>query len=381
MIADTTRAKHVYFLFYAASAALLPVLSLYYQEAGLRGAQIGLLTALWPAGSVLGAAAWSALADATGRHRALLMIATGMTVIASQLLLVGSSFWTLMPIALAFALFSSPIVPIVDDAVLTILADRRSHYGRLRLWGAVGWGVSAPLVGLLVDAGGLSMSFPVYGVLMTGVLISAAGLPVGRSSTGANVLRGLRTMVGDPRWVVFLSIVLMRGIGGAFVHHYLFIYLAEIGGGGALRGVALAVATMSELAAYLLAERLVRRVGARRILFISLLATTVRLLLYSMITNPIVALAPQLLHGVTFALFLVAGVNYAREIAPEGISATAQAVFTSTNMGVGGFIGALLGGWFYELFGIRRMYLIAAGIGLIALVGFLVGSVRQRRQA
>jgi predicted MFS family arabinose efflux permease len=116
------------------------------------------------------------------------------------------------------------------------------------------------------------------------------------------------------------------------------------------------------------------RFGPRRTILFALGATAVRLFLYSVISNPVLALAVQVMHGATFSLFLVAAVNYAKELAPPGMGATAQAVLTSTNMGAGGIIGALLGGVLYDRMGIQPMFLTAAVLLAVAFVAFAVAA-------
>ena len=366
MLSASGRGKAVYFFYYAAAAALLPVLTLYYEQVGLTGSQVGILAALWPAGSVIGAASWGALADATGRHKRVMIATIAGSLVAAQFFRIGAGFWALLPTALAFALVSSPIMPLVDNAVMESLGERRHRYGRVRLWGAIGWGVTAPLVGLMIDRSSLQIVFPFYGGLMVVTLVAALLLPVSGIRGGVNVRKGVRAMAGDRRWVLFLVIVLVRGIGGAFTHHYLFIYINAIGGDGLLRGLALATSTVSELVAFAFADRLVRRLGSRRLLLLALVVTSVRLFLYSIIEIPELVLLPQLLHGITFSLFLVAGVTYAQEISAPGMGATAQSVFTSTNMGLGGIVGALLGGMLYQALGIHAMYLVASIFTLAA---------------
>lgn len=156
----------VFLFYYAAAATVVPVLTLYYKELGVSGQLLGVLAAIWPAGNVVGAALWGAAADATGRHRLVLALSIVSAVAAAQLFLLGSSFLTLAPIVVVFALAMSPIMPVVDNAVLESLGRERSKYGKVRLFGAIGWGISAPLVGVLIDRLGLQIVFPVYGVLM-----------------------------------------------------------------------------------------------------------------------------------------------------------------------------------------------------------------------
>lgn len=374
MKAKALSGRLVFLFYYAAAATVVPVLTLYYREQGVSGQLLGVLAAIWPAGNVIGAALWGAAADATGRHRLVLALSIAAAIGSAQLFLLGSSFLTLAPIVVVFALAMSPIMPVVDNSVLEALGRERSKYGKVRLFGAIGWGVAAPLVGVLIDRLGLRIVFPVYGALMTLTLGVSFLLPVGHGRLGTNIRAGFRMMASDRRWATFLAVVMIRGIGGAFILHFLFIYLADIGGSGTLRGVALAIATAGEMVVFFYAHAVLERFGPRRTILFALGATALRLFLYSVISNPVLALAVQVMHGATFSLFLVAAVNYAKELSPPGMGATAQAVLTSTNMGAGGIIGALLGGLLYDRIGIQPMFMAAAILLAIAFAAFAVAA-------
>lgn len=369
------RGTAVYLLFYAANAAVLPVLTLYYESLGVDGARLGLLAAIWPAGSMVGASVWGAIADSSGRHRFVLRIAIVSTIGTAQLFLLGSGFATLVPIVAIFALSLAPVSPMLDHAVVTDLGSRHHLFGRVRLWGAVGWGVSAPLLGMLVDATSLRIVFPAYAVLMGGLLAATLTLPVPGSRLGRGVFAGLGSMVRDRRWRFFLLTVFIAGTGSTMIHHYLFVYLNAIGGSGTMRGIALAVATVSELVVLGFADRLLRRFGPQRLILAALAAVGVRMLGYGFINNPVLALVPQLLHGTSFAMLLVAGVAMARELAPDGMGATAQAVYSATHMGAAGIVGALLGGVLYRSLGPNGLFL-ASGTAALGLLVALVAGVQ-----
>lgn len=372
----SSRGRAVYLAFYAANAALLPMLTLYYESVGVTGARLGLLAALWPAGSIVGASLWGALADATGRHRLVLSAAILGAAAIAQLFFVGTGFVTLLPIVMLFALAVAPVGPMLDNAVLMSLGRRQERFGRVRLWGAIGWGVAAPLSGVLMDRKGLTSVFPVYALLMATLLVTSLRLPVPATSIGRGIYAGFASIARSRQWRYFLLLVLAGGMGNAFVHHYLYIYLNAIGGSGTLRGIALAVATVSELAVFGFADRLLRRYRPYTLILVAMAGVGIRAILMGVITDPLVALLPQLLHGVSFSLLLVAGVAVARRLAPEGMSATAQALFTGTHMGAAGVTGALLGGLLYRFVPVSDVFLFA-GVAELAMV-MVFGLLRRR---
>jgi PPP family 3-phenylpropionic acid transporter len=107
-----------------------------------------------------------------------------------------------------------------------------------------------------------------------------------------------------------------------------------------------------------------------------------RLLAWSLIGDPYLALSFQLLNGLAFGALWLAGVAYARQIAPEGMGATAQGLLSGVYFGFSSAIGALLGGVWYEQLGSWGMYRWGGGVMLIGLVIFvLAGSVRVRSRA
>jgi len=373
------RARSVYFLFYGAWAAFIPFLPLYYQSLGYKGGQIGLLTSLVPLITLVGAPVWSGLADATHRHRAVLLGAmVGAMGAVGVILGVRTLGWLALGVG-AYAFFNAPIIPLVDHSVLTMLGERRSEYGKIRLWGAVGWGLSGPLAGWLAGRFGATAPFGLYLAVMALAWAVTAGLNISPGAGSGNYWKDARRLLQEGRWWFFLLVVFFAGVAGSTVNNYLFLYMAELKAPQTLMGLALAVATVSEVPALFFSSRLVNRLGARGVVLMALGAYIVRLLLYSVSQAPWQVLLIQLMHGLTFASLWAAGVAYAHELAPPGLGATAQGVFNATLMGLGAITGALTGGFLLERLGGAGMFRVVALAVLIGAFVFLVADRRQRQ--
>ncbi|HXF64854.1 MAG TPA: major facilitator superfamily domain-containing protein 6 [Caldilineaceae bacterium] len=360
--------KAYYFSYYAAGACLMPFLVLYYRQLGLSGPQIGLLAGLAPVVTWLSAPLWGLLADALQRHRLLLLVAIVGAITAALTLAQATAFGWLLVVVAAYAFFVAPIMPLVDNSVMALLGARSAEYGKQRLWGAVGWGLAGAGAGVLVERLGASMSFYAYASWMALGLLVALRLPISRAPIGQSVRLALRGLAANSQLLVFLATVLVAGMAMSTVHSFLFLYLLDLGASEALMGLSLTVATVSELPVFFFSDRLLRWMGARGLLLLSLAANVARLGAYALMPAAWLVLPINLLHGLTFSAMWVAGVSYANQIAPVGMGATVQGLFSGMVMGLGAAAGALLGGALYDSVGPARMYGVAAlcvGLGIL----------------
>lgn len=368
--ASLTWAPPFYFMYYAAAAALVPFLIVYYQNLGFTGTQIGFLAGIPPLVSLFSAPFWGALADMTQRHKLSLLIAISGAILLALALSVFTAFTWLIPVVIMFAFFSSPIMPLVDNTTMKLLEGKKKGYGRIRLWGAIGWGIAAPVVGWLIKTGSIAWAFRSYAVIMAlGVLITLR-IPVSGRIKGT-FHEGAQTLLTNPRLLVFLVVAFSGGMALSMISNFLFIFLRSLKADEFLLGLTLTAATLSELPVLYLSERLLRRWNVRQLMNVAMLFFAIRALAYSLIKTPWLALPIQLLHGPTFSLMWFSGVSFADEIAPAGLGATAQGLFSGVMLGIGSAAGAFLGGLLYDHIGIVSMFRVTAMGSLFAL-GFML---------
>lgn len=365
-------AKAFYFCFYAAGASLVPFLPIYYAGLGFRGSQIGFLTSISPLMMLISTPVWGAISDLTQRHKASLFLSIGGALTAVFILSRLDLFTPIIIVVLIFAFFSSPIIPLVDNSVMSLLESRRYLYGKQRMWGAVGWGISAPFIGLQADNLGIQWIFIGYLFWLGLGFFIVFGLPIKPVRRQSSFLHNLRQLISKREWLLFLVTVYISGSNLSIITNYLFLYLKEMGATQTLMGWGLTIATISEIPVLYFADRLIKRFGAQGVLILSLGASVVRAFGYAVVSTPLAALVLQLFHGLTFSAMWAAGVSYASENAPPGLGATAQSVFFSVVFGLSGITGGFLGGILFEKFGGVGMFVWSGSGVLIALLMFMV---------
>ena len=166
------------------------------------------------------------------------------------------------------------------------------------------------------------------------------------------------------------------GVGFAAINTYLFAYMRELDASESTMGLALTIATLSELPVLFYANRLLGRFGSFGLLVVGMAITGIRLLLYAAVSLPAGILVFQILNGLTFPAVWVAGVAFADENAPTGLSATAQGLFSAMVFGIGAAVGGLIGGLLLESVGGRVMYFV---FGLFVLLSLAILAPAERR--
>jgi PPP family 3-phenylpropionic acid transporter len=263
-------------------------------------------------------------------------------------------------------IFMSPISPLADSATLSMLGDEKAMYGQIRLGGTIGWGFFAPIAGALVENYGLKIGFWVFSAIMLLNLFVIQKFRFGKpEGHGANN-GGIRLLLTNRRWIFFLFTALLGGLGAMSAASYLFPYMAEIGSNETTMGIALTIATLSEMPVFFFGHRLVRRFTSHRLLILALLLLGIRSLLYAAVATPFLVFIVQAFGGTIFPILWLTGVSYADENAPAGLKSTAQGLFGAVTFGFGSAVGGFLGGLMLENLGGRGMFLV---FGIVILVG------------
>ncbi len=364
-----------YFLYYAAASGIFPYAALYYKGLQLSGAQIGLLLGLSPLITLIGAPLFTGLADATRRHKLVISLTLAGVILWALVMPLIHSFPLLLLLVSLYALVSAPIMSLADSATMSMLGEERAMYGRIRLGGTLGWGLMAYFTSLFVEQHGRVAIFWICAAGMTLTLLAGQGLTFGPIEKRTPFWKGISRLLVNPRWILFLALTFVAGVGIATINSFQFVYMAEIGASNSQMGLSLTLSTLSELPAMFFGHRLLKRFGAQGLLILGTAAIGLRLLLYSTFNYPVAILILQVLHGLTFPLVWIAGVTYADENSPAGLSSTAQGLFGAALFGFGAGLGSFFGGLLVEALTGRGLYLV---MGLFVTLGLAIFTILRK---
>lgn len=224
----------------------------------------------------------------------------------------------------------------------TLLGDSPHRFGQQRLWGSVGWGIVSLLSGLLVDAMSrgqvlkdYSGIFYVMLAFMTCDLFAASAIQNVQTVRSPSIVSNVGRLLVTPRIIVFFVWCAAVGVLTSLIWNFMFWHLEELaeavtGCNGSdniktLQGLAMAVQTFGgEIPLFFLSGRLLRGIGHENAMSLVLGALGLRLLCYSLLSNPWWVLPVELLQGFTFGVFITTMSSYASKVAPSGAEATLQ---------------------------------------------------------
>jgi PPP family 3-phenylpropionic acid transporter len=358
-------------MYCASLAAWQPLLAVYFNEVGISGLRIGIVMSIAPVMVFLVQPMWGVVADRWGRRRTLLF-----TMFLASFTILGyvwnGGFWFFFFWTIVVAFATNPIGTLLDSTILDYVKERQdSSYGRFRMWGAIGWMVSAPIVGSIITGRSIKLIFPIsMAVMLLGWL---AGFLARNKSTVKGAIEeaswaNLSGVLRNWRLIVFLVIAFLYGVGTAPVWSFFGIYLKDIGASRRLMGFAFGLDAAIELPFYFFSNVFVKRFGARRVLTFAIAMFAVRLFLYSFISTPLLAVSVELMHGLTFSLFIVSAVEYVNELVPPAWRATGQSLYAAACFGAGTLAGNMFAGYLYDQMPLQQVYRFSGWLLLIVTV-------------
>jgi MFS transporter, PPP family, 3-phenylpropionic acid transporter len=377
-VSSLVAARAAYATLFGAIGASFPYLPVYYRSVGLSLGEIGLLSSLAAAVGLVGSPLWGALADRYPTSRAVLPAAATLAALAALALALARQ-----PVAIAGAVIATSVAlagvtPILDARAIDTVRGDHDRYGRLRVWGSIGFVVIVWVTGFLIERAGIASLFAVYVPLLVLTAIVALQLRGAvRTVPPLPRLSGIGLVLRQPALRTFLLAAFGVWSASMAINAFLSIHLLAIGAPGELVGSAWALGAMVEVPIMWAYPALAARFGARRLLVTGATAFVLRAIALPLLVHPVPAALTMLLHGAGFGLLLVGGVTHVSRHAPAGASATAQGVLTAVVFSLSMIVGPGLGGLAAGAWGLPAMFGISAAVGGAAVVvlGFSVVDV------
>lgn len=367
--------------YFATIALFNPYAPLWFQSLGFSTLLIGTLSSLQSWTRVLAPYAWSWSGDHSGRRVELIRLAgAGALLAALALLGVRAALPVAVVVALLF-LANSGVVPLYEALLSQHLHTAQgidtARYGRVRVWGSVGFIVSVTSFGALLQWAGIG-AFPAFVVAVNALLLLAAlRLPATRAAAvHAERAPPVLPLLRQPEVAWFFGSIFFTVLAHTSLYAFFSLYLVSLGYGKAAVGALWAVSIGVEIVLFWKQGRWFSRLAPYGWLSLVALATVLR---FAAIAGAgawaSVLVLAQLMHAVTFAVHHAACIAVVHRLFPDRLRGRGQALYTTLGYGVPGVIGGVGGGWLISRLGFASVFWAAALAGVLAW-----GCVRRAAQ-
>ena len=359
-----------YFTYFAFVAAYSSYWSLYLQSLGFAAAQIGTLMAVQQVMRIFAPTFWGAVSDRIGRVDWVIRFTTLAAVLVFCSVFFASSFIGLFVVMSIVGFFWSGPLPLVDASTLQRLGGATAHYGRVRLWGSIGFIVVVSGVGAMLDLIAISRLPVILLLLMLAMLLFAWLVPGGMKSAHADDQGAILSILRRPKIMAFFVACFLMTFAHGPLFVFFSIYLVDHGYSKTSVGMLWSIGVLVEIGIFLLFPRIQQRFSLPRIFLFCFFVAVIRFLLIAWGADwfPLLFFA-QMLHAFTFGAFHVIAMGFVHRHFAGRHQAKGQAMFSGLTYGAGGMLGGFLSGFVWEPLGPAITFSLSA---LSALLGLAV---------
>ncbi len=370
------RLSSFYFFWFAALGALLPYWGLYMLDLGYRPAQIGAIFAILMATKMVAPNVWGWLVDHYGGRMAIIRMATGVAALMFVLIPFTDGFVLMALCMVGYGFFSNASLPQFEAVTFDHLGAQESGYGRIRLWGSVGFILSVLVLGPVLERFG---SAPVPWWIVTclaGLFVISLAVPAPARKTGDPAGVGLLHVVKRPEVLSLLVVCFLAQLSHGPYYTFFSIYMEQSGYSRAMIGGLWALGVFAEIGVFAFLPVLTRRIGLRRLMLAALAITCLRWLLLAFYPQHLQFVVPaQIMHMASFGIYHGVAVNLIHRIFSGRLQGRGQALYSSLSFGAGGALGSLSSGYLWEVTTPEVVFMLAAAA---AALGWIIAWVGLR---
>jgi len=369
-----TSLKWFNFFVYGTMVLFTSYFQLYLQDVGLNKLEIGALMSLGPFVSIFANPFWGMWTDRYQNIRRIVLVMLTGTLLLSQLAFQANTYEMVYISITLFFFFQTPLFAQSNTLILSYIDGTNRSFGSFRLWGSLGWALTAIAAGPILEAMGISVLSYLFAALLAAAMLALAALPKLGHSIGIAPLpfRGFSKLFSNPYFLCFIFFGILVSIPNTMNNTFMSLYITDLGGSRSMVGLAVFLSSILEIGVLVLCDRFLRR---RISILVSCLALVsalfvLRWWLMAEATAPLQVALTQILHSITFGGFFYVGTQLTMLLIPRPYRSAGQALYTLTWSGISGIIGGILGGFLFQYLGAQSMYQFGVFLTLIGSIGF-----------
>ena len=354
----------VYGLSFFALGSSSPYLALELQERGVT--ELSLLLAFPAICNVLLGPIWGIVADATKAWGLLFRLCAILTALSMMAVALADAVWLFWAV-LIWSVSRTPLWPLSDALALEAVQGDVSRYGRLRLWGSIGF-----MAGVIVASAYRAYFGGAALILASGIWLCFFGLtlflPSPKQMPPQNLKKALKVLLSDPVLALILLVSALHFGAHFAASTFLSTHIQDLGYSDNWTGAAIGLGVFIEIGVMAQGTWFLKRFTAAQCFTMATAIAVSRWFLMTQVSAPLAIVCTRGLHGFSFGLFWISVVALVSKRSPAEAPASGQALLGAAVGGVGAGVGVYWGAWIVEGWGTYALYQWALSIACIALI-------------
>jgi len=352
-----------FFLYFAYVGLVSPYASLFFVDQGFNVIQISVLMSMLQITRIIGPFSRGWLSDYLSNRISIIRFCACLASITFLAIFYLHSYIAFFVWMFILHTILSSLMPLGESATVHALFKDNSfdkRYGRLRLWGSLGFIAMVLFAGELFQRKSIAL-YPIVGAVVLLLLaIVTFRLHEPKVQRHKMVKGELLSVLLNPdvRWF------LLSGFFMIFAHAALYVfyslYLSKLGYNKFQIGLFWALGVSAEVIFFYFQSKVLSRLQPEIVLQASFGVGVLRFILIAFFPLTWVLILAQVMHAGTFAAHHSAATKLLQRWFTGPLQARGQALMATVSYGLGGTLGGLCSGWIWDLAQPRDVFVMAA---------------------
>jgi PPP family 3-phenylpropionic acid transporter len=381
-VIGTGGVRALYAAYFAFVGLFSPYLSLWFDSRGLSIGEIAVLLSLPQVLRIFAPPFWGWLADLGGHRVALLRISAVAALVVLLFFPFATRPFEYALVMLVLCFLTAAQMPIGEAIALDLARGDAGRYGRMRLWGSVGFIATVLAGGPLLEALGLAALPWLLAAAMAVLVAVTFTVPEPAAPPARAGAVPIAERLREPAVLAFLVSAFLMIFAHAALYAFFSLFLERQGWGTTAIGAIWGIGVVAEILLFMLQRRLFERASAMRLLAASFVVCGVRFAMIGASDGALWVLVwAQLMHAVTFGLHHSASMAVLHRWFEPAQQARAQAAFIVVAYGLGGSLGGLAAGLLWTEVSPAATFYGAAAAGFTGALAVAIAARLERRAA
>ena len=375
----------LYFGGFAAFATFALDFVFYSEKIGFTNTEIGLIFAVKLLMGILFQPLYGFLCDYLKSTRIVLLFMCVLSALLSALIPLAPNKLILLCIDFAYTFSTCALMPLIDNWVVSeSVNDSKIAYGKVRLWGSIGFAITAAIYGritMFIDISNIYYGRAIFFVLLIILICLNNSETAHVPGSSQKEKPDIAALFRKKEYWLFFTFLFIFFFPVMASGNFLPRLLLEMGTTNQTIALFNSLNAILEIPFFLGVRRLSKKIGPRGLMLIGGIFMTLRLVGLSSASSVPLLLAANFCFVPYITLFMPGFIFYSHSIAPNNAKAFALTSLQGFAMGLAGMLGSYFSGLIVDYQGIRYLYLYGSILCIIGVVLFVFSSLllRERR--